>query len=285
MIQDPHHVYLDLDVINNDYTSNVTRPYLRFEEIRNTPFLDGDSAEYFCSIVRFTIQTGNTIPVFIPSIVTGQNNPNLTIYKVTLIYGITSVTRNVIYFPEDYTAPVPAPPLIQQDISSKYYYVYNYSYFVEMVNAALRTAFLALRVAVTPDVFDQPKVTLPPYLEFDHTTNRVILHAEQIRYDETFLDITLGLAINIFFYERLFDLFVGMQHTLESKQGDANYRLRVAYNGSNLVTRNEITGYDEDTGLVTFVPLDYVQMYQEVSSTAIWNPVFRYHICFIPPPN
>ena len=53
MLQDPHHVYLDLDVISNDYTTNGTRPYLRFEEIRNTPFLDGDSAEYLCSIVRF----------------------------------------------------------------------------------------------------------------------------------------------------------------------------------------------------------------------------------------
>ena len=273
MIQDPHHVYLDLDVINNDYTANATRPYLRFEEIRNTPFLDGDSAEYFCSIVRFTIQTGTTLPVFIPSIVTGQNNPNLTIYKVTLTYGLTSVTRNVIYTPEDNTAPVPAPPLIQQDISSKYYYVYNYSHFVEMVNEALRDAFLDLRTAVTPVVFDLPKQTLPPYLEFDHVTNRVILHAEQIRYDETFLDITGGLAINIFFNERLFDLFVGMQHTLESKQGDANYRLRVAYNGSNLVTRDEITGYDAVNGSVTFEPFNFVQMYQEVSSIALWNPV------------
>ena len=53
MLQDPHHVYLDLDIINNDYTTNGARPHLRFEEIRNTPFLDGDSAEYFCSIVRF----------------------------------------------------------------------------------------------------------------------------------------------------------------------------------------------------------------------------------------
>ena len=273
MLQNPHHVYLDLDVTNNDYTTNVTRPYLRFEKKRNTPFLDGDSAEYFCSIVRFTIQTGNTLPVFIPSIVTGQNNPNLTIYTVTLNYDGTSVTRNVIYTPEDNTAPVPAPPLIQQDISSKYYYVYNYSHFVEMVNAALRTAYLALRVAVTPAVFDQPKPTLPPYLEFDHITNRVILHAEQIRYDETFLTKTGGLAINIFFNERLFDLFVGMQHTFESSQGDENYRLRVAYNGSNLVTRYVVEDYDEDTELVTFVNLDYVQMYQEVSSIAIWNPV------------
>ncbi|MFM7988018.1 MAG: hypothetical protein ACKPKO_52760, partial [Candidatus Fonsibacter sp.] len=109
MLQNPQHVYLDLDVINNDYTTSVTRPYVRCEEIRNTPFLDGDSAEYFCSIVRFTIQTGNTLTVF---------------------------------------------------------------------------------------------------------------------------------------NERLFDLFVGMQHTFESNQGDAHYRLTVAYNGSNRVTRDVIASYN-----------------------------------------
>ena len=273
MLQDPHHVYLDLDVINNDYTTNGTRPYLKFEEIRNTPFLDGDSAEYFCSIVRFTIQTGNTLPVFIPSIVLNQPDPNLTIYTVTLTYLGTAVTRNIIYWPEDATAPLPMPPMTAQDISSTYYYVYNYSHFVEMVNAALRTAFIALRAAVTPAVFDQPRATLPPYFDFDIITNRVILHAEQVRYDETFLDIGDDDAINIFFNERLFDLFIGMQYTFESKQGDANYRLRVAYNNGNLVTRNIIDGYDPVAEAVTYVEINYVQMFQEVSSIALWNPV------------
>ena len=56
-MHDPYHVYLDLDVINNDY-ENKGYPILRFEETRNNPFLEGDSSEYFCSIVRFTIQTG-----------------------------------------------------------------------------------------------------------------------------------------------------------------------------------------------------------------------------------
>ena len=83
-MQDPHHIYLDLDVINNNYTQEGPKPYLRFEETRNTPFLDGDSSEYFCSIVRFSIQTGNTLPVFIPSIKLGKNNINETIYKVSL---------------------------------------------------------------------------------------------------------------------------------------------------------------------------------------------------------
>ena len=91
------------------------------------------------------------------------------------------MTRNVEYTPKDNTAP----PLIQQYISSKYYYVYNYSHVIEMVNKALGTAYFDLRDAVGHAAFDQPRRTLPPYLDFDHITNRVILHAEQVRDDET----------------------------------------------------------------------------------------------------
>ena len=69
-------------------------------------------------------------------------------------------------------------------------------------------------------------------------------------------------AINILFNERLFSLFVGMQRTFESSQGDANYRLRVAYNGSNLVTRRVVQGYDQAAQEVDFVDRDYAQMYQ-----------------------
>ena len=81
---DPYHVYMDLDVVNNDY-STASKPQLRFEETRNAPFLPGDSADYFCSIVRFNIQTGNTLPVFIPRIVTGQSDINKTIYQVAIM--------------------------------------------------------------------------------------------------------------------------------------------------------------------------------------------------------
>ncbi len=84
-MNDPYHVYMDLDVINNDY--NATRkPQLRFEETRNTPSPPGDSADYFCSIVRLNIQTGSRLPVFIPKIQTGRNDINKTIYQVAIIY-------------------------------------------------------------------------------------------------------------------------------------------------------------------------------------------------------
>ena len=68
------HVYIDLDVVNNNFRSEATAPVLRFEETRNSPYLDGDSADYYCSIIRFSIQTGNSLPVFIPRIETGQTD-------------------------------------------------------------------------------------------------------------------------------------------------------------------------------------------------------------------
>ena len=99
-MNDPHHVYLDLDVINNNENNKVL-PSLRFEEIRNTPFLDGDSSEYFCSIVRFTIQTGNTLPVFIP-LVDIQNNQTLPVFRPNtalnqLAYNMTIYTVSLTY--------------------------------------------------------------------------------------------------------------------------------------------------------------------------------------------
>jgi len=150
-MNDPYHVYMDLDVINNDYVS-TSKPQLRFEETRNTPFLPGDSADYFCSIVRFSIQTGNTLPVFIPKIETGDDIRK-TVYSLKLFlrhYASTTtfytVTVNVMYNPEDQTAPLPAKPTNGQDNSSTYYHVYTYQHFVKLVNNALRDAWDDLKL-------------------------------------------------------------------------------------------------------------------------------------------
>ena len=132
-MNDPYHIYMDLDVINNEYTS-TNKSRLRFEETRNTPFLPGDSADYFCSVVRFNIQTGNTLPVFIPKIETGQANINKTIYVVSFTFTTTggdaqtfAGSANVIYEPEDTTALLPSAPTTSQGVSTNYYYVCNTS--------------------------------------------------------------------------------------------------------------------------------------------------------------
>jgi hypothetical protein len=90
----PYHVYMDMDVINNNYSGD-SPPHLRFEETRNAPFLDGDSSEYFCSIIRFSIQTANSLPVFIPLIDNTAADINTTIYKITFVYEKTGAKYTV----------------------------------------------------------------------------------------------------------------------------------------------------------------------------------------------
>ena len=92
----PFHIYLDLEVRNDDIaTAGRAPPPLSFEEARTQPFLDGDASEYFCTIARFTLQTGNSLPLFIPIIDTTQvplppgavpiyQPQNRTIYTITL---------------------------------------------------------------------------------------------------------------------------------------------------------------------------------------------------------
>ena len=86
------HSYLDLDVVNNNLSGDTEDPVLRFEETRNQPFLKGNSSDYFCTIIRFSIQTGNSLPVFIPRIETGQTDVNKTVYKITMTWGTYSTT-------------------------------------------------------------------------------------------------------------------------------------------------------------------------------------------------
>ena len=83
------HIYLDLNIVNNDQESNDSPPELKFVETRNAPFLPGDSADYFVSVLRFSVQTGNDLPVWIPRIETGTNQMdiNKTVYKVSVESG------------------------------------------------------------------------------------------------------------------------------------------------------------------------------------------------------
>jgi hypothetical protein len=106
-------VYVDLDVISNDLKRDISAPALRFQETRTSPYIDGDSADYLCSIIRFSIQTGSSLPVFISKIELGQPDENQTVHAITLrITGANGdetkvLTRHIQFNTTDATAPVP----------------------------------------------------------------------------------------------------------------------------------------------------------------------------------
>ena len=120
-------------MVNN---STTEKQPLVFNETRNMPFLR-NSQDYFCSVVRFTLQTSNSLPVFIPDILTGQNDYNITVYAITM--SLTKYTRNdqgiitsdtygasryIDYIPLGFTQPIPSPLSTRVDTSSGYVLFY-----------------------------------------------------------------------------------------------------------------------------------------------------------------
>jgi len=86
----PYHIYYTLDLINNDTTGTRALPILKFNEIRNSPFLPSPE-NYFMSVVRFSVQTP-TLPVFIPQVNLGQADPNKLNYSFTMSYVVAGNT-------------------------------------------------------------------------------------------------------------------------------------------------------------------------------------------------
>ena len=272
----PYHVYLDLDVINNDFSSSPP-PLLKFEETRNAPFLDGSSSDYFCSIVRFSIQTANSLPVFIPQIDTKAADPiNTTIYKISFVYKKTSASFPTTTTTYTATANVMFTSSVAYTggaLPSNYYYIYNYVDFIKMINTCLgglmTTGPIASELEGTYTYF-------PPFMEMDPATFRCSLTVDKQFFVNMYngRDLVENPSINIYFNSAIHALFPTLAYKFNSSSGDLNYKLifedlyavntiQVAINSyQNLLNRS-----------VALIYKPGVQVLQEVSSVSIWNPV------------
>lgn len=164
-VEQPDYVYYNADIINNRTDDALTPgglsvlpdPLIRFNETRDYPLIK-DAANYHFSIIRFTMNGANRdLPLLIPIIQTGQSDVNLTTYAVAIPYSQSFNTnlgniqinalpapRYIQYSPETKNtalAPLPRLPTVEQDITSRYYWIYTYGYWVDLVNATLELAY------------------------------------------------------------------------------------------------------------------------------------------------
>lgn len=160
-----------------------------YVEQLNQSIIDNPS-DYYMTIVRFTIPT-QIIPIFIFE---AQPFPNTTdkdlgIYSVTLEYnGNFSPETFVRFITVDPTAEQPQPPTNVQNrfwTRTLYYYVYNYTDFLVMINTALSQAFTDLPF---------PAPTTPPFFIYTPETQLISLIA-----DKAFYDLSLVNPVKIYF--------------------------------------------------------------------------------------
>lgn len=214
------YVYYNADIINtrtSDLTNGVVvpDPPIRFNETRASPII-ADASKYHFSIVRFYMDGPNrNLPLFIPEIIEGQPNINLTAYSVAIPYkqtwntslgaiafNVKPTPTNLLYSPENQNpvvAPLPRAPIPNQDISTQYYWVSTYEHFLKILNQAMSDAYLqtylqfqnewlAAGLTAPNDTFPYPTFESfvgahpPPRMVYSPSTKRFTLYMDSDAY-------------------------------------------------------------------------------------------------------
>jgi hypothetical protein len=254
----PFHIYYDLDAVNNTTSGDTAPVRFTLTEVRNNPFLMTPD-NYFMSVVRFSLQTPS-IPVFIPTVVLGQADPNRLSYSFTLSYNqgatiFNSAQTFITYVCSDSTIAVPPAPLLTQDNSNEYYFIYNLQDFTKMMNAALITAFANLNAVVIAAGFALPSANVP-FFEFDPDAQKFILNGDNASFNSTLAN-QIKLFINTPFYTLLNNFPMFKNNPVGVALGK-NYQFNF-YNNNSL-------------NLFNMGTYSALQLYQDNSTTGLFNP-------------
>ena len=269
----PDKNYFDI-TISNLNTIDVKPPILYFNETRNSPFvLDPES--YYLSIVRFSLDT-NTLPIIIPTIQPNQNDVNLTIYSITLNWtdpvSLTTFTYQSFleYSPQDLGAIVPSAPSSSsnglQNNTTDYYNIYNFQYWILLVNQCFSNAYFGLNLQVVSyNLTHNPPIALPsiysPVMTWDTQTSCAILSCDNAGYNDTSSNY-IGIYFNPAMYN-LFSSFPTYIYGLNVIDNGANVRISTtSFGGSNLIP------YPPSAPLYTAL-----QIIQEYSTISSWTPI------------
>lgn len=254
----PYHVYYDLSYINNNTTGNKQPVVLTLSDTRANAYIANPS-DYFVSVIRFNIATPS-LPVFIPQVKLGQSDVNKLSYTVTLTYKTFSVTNNVTYIPSDSSILTPKPPLLNQDISTDYYYVYSYQSWMYMMNQTLLLTYNQLNVVVVNAGQALPS-NYAPFFNYDTQSCVYIFSADRAGYniytgDGSTNNTPNPNVISVTFNTAMYNILNNFSFiTLNNN----SYQLVVySMNNANVLQDGAIY---------------YLQMFQEGSTVALLNPI------------
>jgi hypothetical protein len=189
---------------------------------------------YKLSVDRFQIPV-DTIPLLIAEPVTVGSNE--LIYEFTMSDGTSTETEKVIYIPSD-------PNLSSSN--PRYYYIYTYSKFIQLLNNALAVCYGNL----------MGTFSVPPHFEFDPISQKLSLVVPQDEFDPSIITGTWTLQFNY----PLLRFFAGFQVDIVT-QG-VQYEFSI-YNRYNNVVDIIVTPPS------TTAP--YLSMLPDINTLTRWN--------------
>lgn len=285
----PDMVYYNLDIINGKTIDEgiYKNPKARFNETRDTAIIK-DTSKYYFSIVRFDMNgSDKTLPMFIPRIELGQEDPNKSVYVISLKYTIDFnqggasgkatfySQKPIIYKPQNVSVVEPRPPLQTQDLETQYYYVYNYQHWVDLVNETYVEIFADLQTQLDTYVSSLGGTpfsiaTRVPYMIYNQDTGRFSIYCDENGFgDNPTSPSTQEEKFNMYFNSNMYGLFSNMPHTyLGGDSASANTEGLDNYCYEILVKQHLNLNY------ATYSGTNYIIVNQDYKSTSsLWSPI------------
>lgn len=275
--------YYSLLINNTDVETSdfqLHEPPLKFNEVRDSAILT-NTQDYELAIENFKLDT-KTIPMFIPSI---RPNTNLTtVYKVCIEYQhpVTNIrylgSQNVIFEPQDKTKIQPS--LLESgyaNYTTGFYNIYNYEWFIVLLNKALRLAQVDLIAVLAANNVSSNFInhTYVPFFIFDKQSGIISLSAPKDYYTNTVSDY-LRIALNKPLYRLINSLPFTIQQANYQIDGSIITQELFTINMSNFGLQNsEKVDYPpvQDGTLSANQNVDYITVYQDYSTLDTWTPV------------
>jgi hypothetical protein len=248
------HIYYNISITNNDVTGLNPPPAIDFNETRTQPFINNPS-EYFMSVVRFSLDT-STLPLMSPQPQVNPTTPGDLVYSITLKKGNFSYQQYLNFIPQTLEIPQPPYPLSNSDVNSRYWELYSYQWWNNIVNNAFRDATAGLNALIGG-------VVTAPFMIWDSSGYTAILNTDSAYFDQT--PGVLAEPVYIYFNSPMWVLYssyeaeyIGQSTNIENGE---NFKLIVF----NQQGQNEYTN--------TTTGITYMQTYQEYSTSPLWNPI------------
>jgi hypothetical protein len=174
-------VYYNGTIINNskDTDQLADDPEIKFEDVRESDLIK-DASSYEIAVENFSLNGATkNLPIFIPVIADPENDVNGTVYTVSfgVKYGTTYrvTTQQIVWQPENQAPYTQKPTTGPIQLESDYYYCYDYTHWVSLVNVALKTAWQAAGGVVDGI---GPFGTNCPFFEYDANTGLFSLNQD-----------------------------------------------------------------------------------------------------------
>ena len=263
----PNHVYYDL--VSRSYASNETDIAIpiTFSDTRSQPIID-DISQYECSIIRFQVDTfTESLPVLFFQTERNTTDRNLGVYRVALRYDDTFGTtlteeEPLIWSPQIKNIPPPPPPSelpggLQSNTA--FYYVYNFQYFMNLLNEAMERAMSRLRNALPFLVGKEA----PFFVWQDNQTARLYAREDTFNSDSTSPYVSINFNRSLYSILSSLPSIKGVPIDT-NKINPAYFQILVKRWGGARVTNL----VDSEPGIHNLIYVD-----QEYSTVDQWSPV------------